>query len=110
MAAAPPYRLSAAALDLDLRVTPKAAHAAIERPRADGDGRVRLRVRVTAPADRGTANEAALRLLARAFGIARGRLSLIAGETGRSKTVRIAGPDAPVIARRIDAYIGALEE
>ncbi|SNR79455.1 DUF167 domain-containing protein [Puniceibacterium sediminis] len=68
---------------LSLRVTPKAsANRVIE-----DDGT--LRIYVTAvPAD-GAANDAVQKLLAKALGIAKTRLSLIQGATSRNKVFRI---------------------
>lgn len=68
---------------VELRVTPGARRDAIA---AEGET---LRVHVTAPADRGAANEAVLRLLSRAMGIAPSRLTLVRGAASRSKRVRI---------------------
>ena len=55
-----------------------------------GGGRV-LKATVTAPAEAGCANEALLRLLARTWRVPRRDFSIIAGLTGRNKTVRVAG-------------------
>ena len=68
---------------LDLRVTPGARRNAVEI--VDGV----IRVHVAAPADRGAANDAVIRLLARALGIAPSRLTLVRGTASRSKVVRI---------------------
>ena len=74
---------------LAVRVTPRSAKPGIGGWRAGADGREALEVRVAeAPAD-GAANEAVIRLLARAFGISRSELSIISGATSRHKRVAI---------------------
>jgi uncharacterized protein (TIGR00251 family) len=60
----------------------------------------RLRVRVTAPAVDGEANAALLRLLAEELDVPRRAVRLVAGETGRNKTVAIEGIDADRLVAR----------
>ena len=50
------------------------------------------RLRLAAPAVDGKANAALRAFLAEAFGVALRNVELVRGETGRSKTVRIAAP------------------
>ena len=68
---------------LALRVTPGARSEGIEL----GEGRVLMKVRAK-PQD-GAANEAVLRLLAEALGVATSRLRLLRGATGRDKLVQL---------------------
>ena len=68
---------------LALRVTPGARKEGIEL--ADG----RLLVKVRARPQDGAANDATLRLLAQALGIAASRLRLVSGATSREKVVRV---------------------
>jgi uncharacterized protein YggU (UPF0235/DUF167 family) len=65
---------------INLRVTPSASRDAVMGWRGDV-----LRLRVAAPAQRGKANDAVLRLLAAALGIERRRLRII---RYRERTVR----------------------
>jgi hypothetical protein len=51
-----------------------------------------LRVAVTAPADKGRANKAILKLLADALGIAPGRIELASGATSRRKVFVVNDP------------------
>ena len=83
-----------------IRVTPRSAKPGIGGWRAGADGRDELEVRVAeAPAD-GAANEAVIKLLAKALGVSRSELSIISGETARNK--RIATPfDAEEARRRL---------
>lgn len=67
-----------------LRVTPRARRTAVE----DGGDGV-LRVRVTAPPENGRANAAVIAALAEALGVAKSRLTLLRGTTGRDKRIRL---------------------
>jgi uncharacterized protein len=69
-----------------VRVVPRSAREGV----AGYEGGV-LRVRLTAPPVEGKANDALARFLAKALGVPRGTISLVAGEKGRNKIVRIAG-------------------
>jgi uncharacterized protein (TIGR00251 family) len=51
----------------------------------------RLKVQLCAPPVDGAANEALRALLARALGVPRAGVAILRGETGRNKTVRVAG-------------------
>jgi uncharacterized protein (TIGR00251 family) len=53
-----------------------------------------LKLRVAAPAVEGRANEALIAFLADSFGVPRRNVTLIRGDTGRAKTVRIVSPTA----------------
>lgn len=68
---------------LELKVTPGARCEAIEL----GQGRVLVKVR--ARPENGKANEAVIRLLASALGVAPSRLQLLRGATGRGKLVQL---------------------
>lgn len=67
-----------------LHVTPGARGSSIQR---DEDGT--LRIRVAEVAEDGKANRAVLKLLARALDVAPSRLTLLRGQTGRDKLVRL---------------------
>jgi len=74
---------------LAIRVTQRSAKPGIGGWRAGADGREELEVRVAAaPAD-GAANEAVVKLLAKALGISRSKLSIVSGATSRHKRVAI---------------------
>ena len=59
----------------------------------------RLRVAVTAPPVDGEANAAVIEALAKAFGVRRAAVTIIRGERGRRKTVRIEGAAAATMQR-----------
>lgn len=56
-----------------------------------------LKISLTAPPADGRANDALIAFLAEHFRVPRARISLIAGATSRSKTLRIAGKSAAEI-------------
>jgi hypothetical protein len=60
-----------------------------------------LRVRVTAPPVGGDANRAVVAVMARALGVRPSAVSIVAGERGRDKLVRIDGLSATEIRSRI---------
>jgi uncharacterized protein (TIGR00251 family) len=76
----------APAATLSIRVVPRSAKEGV----AGCEGEV-PRIRLHAPAVEGKANESLIRFLAGALGVPRGSVTLISGDKGRSKIVRIAG-------------------
>jgi uncharacterized protein YggU (UPF0235/DUF167 family) len=74
---------------LAVRVTPRSARPGIGSWRIGADGRDELELRVAeAPSD-GAANDALLKVLAKALGISRSELSIIAGASARHKRIAI---------------------
>lgn len=67
----------------EVRATPRARRAACTR---DGD---LWKIAVTAPPEEGRANAAVAEALAHALGVAKGRLTLVAGATARTKRFRL---------------------
>lgn len=61
----------------------------------------RLKVRIASPPEDGRANEALLALLARALGIPRARVELIAGASRARKTVVVVGLAVSVVRERL---------
>ncbi len=74
---------------LELLVQPRAS-----RTRAVGEHDGRLKVQLAAPPVDGEANEALVRFLARALGVRGAEVTILRGETGRRKAVRVAGVTA----------------
>lgn len=95
-----PFRAAAAGLCVQLRVAPKAAANRLAGVAADADGALALKVAVTAPADKGKANQAVIKLLAKEWGLAKSDLEIVQGAASRSKTLLIRG-DGPLLMRRL---------
>lgn len=87
-------REDAGGVTFDVLVTPRASREKLG-PMIDG----RLKVAVTAPPVEGEANAAVCALLARALGVARGNVSVLRGDSGRRKTVRVAGVSAAAVTK-----------
>jgi len=81
-------------LTIDIQVVPRAS-----RPAVGGRIGERLRVAVAAPPVDGAANQAVVEALAEAFGVRAREVTIVRGQTGRRKTVSIAGGDAGILAR-----------
>ena len=72
-----------------IRVTPRSAKPGIGGWRAGTGGREELEVRVAeAPAD-GAANEAVVKLVAKALGTSRSAVTIVSGLSSRHKRVRL---------------------
>lgn len=102
------FRLRDEGLDLFVRLTPKSSADAIDGIAASADGRTHIVARVRAVPEKGAANAALERLIAGHLGVPRSRVAVVAGQTGRLKTVRVdadtaairAGLDALPVVRR----------
>ncbi|MCA9530022.1 MAG: DUF167 domain-containing protein [Myxococcales bacterium] len=77
------------AVTFEVRVTPRASREAVRGLRGEA-----LDVALTSPPVEGAANLALRKLLARELGVAAGAVSLIRGERGRVKLVRVEGVTA----------------
>ena len=80
------------AVSLRVHLQPKASREGII---GEADGILKLRV--TAPAVDGRANEACLRLLAKALDLPPSRLQIVSGQHARLKTIRIRSASADAI-------------
>lgn len=84
---------------LELRTTPEGVRIPIRvAPRASRDAVLgvhdgALKIALTAPPVEGAANEALVRLLAKALGVAKGHVQIVQGERSRDKVVVIVGVD-----------------
>ena len=77
-------------MTIDILVQPRAARPGVGPLVGD-----RLRVAVTAPPVDGEANDAVVAALADAFGVRRSAITILRGQSGRRKTVRIEGATLP---------------
>ena len=78
---------------LAVRVTPRGGRDAVEGWVRDDAGRAVLRVRVAAAAADGQANAAVIGLLAKALGLPKSSLVLVAGQTARLKRIAVEDAD-----------------
>ena len=83
-----------------VRLQPKASREEIA---GEADGLLKLRV--TAPPIDGRANEACLRLLAKALDLPISRLRIAAGHHARLKTIQVAETSADMIHARLSAIL-----
>lgn len=81
------FRWDGDALTLEIRVQPRASRDEIVGPHGE-----QLKVRITAPPVDGKANQHLVRFLAKSFGVAPSAVTLVGGETGRDKRLRIQAP------------------
>jgi uncharacterized protein YggU (UPF0235/DUF167 family) len=99
------YRLTATGAVLRVRVTPNAGADRLEGVESRSDGEMVLRTRVSAAPDKGKANAAVIGLLAKSLAMPKSTLGIVAGASGRLKTIAITG-DAIGLAARLEALAG----
>lgn len=103
------YRTRPDGLDLFVRLTPKSSVEAIDGLQATADGATHLAVRVRSVPEKGAANAALEKLLAKRLGLPKRTVSVVAGSTSRLKTVRLTG-DAAELAEAVDTAIRLAEQ
>lgn len=86
-----------------LLAAPRAGRDRIEDIRADADGAGVLKVSVTATPEKGKANDAILKLLAKAWRLPRSSLRIRTGASSRRKTIIVEG-DPTILARRLSEW------
>ena len=91
-----PAKVREDGIDLYVRLTPRSAMDDIDGIDATPDGRSHVKARVRAVPEKGAANAALERLVAKAFGVPGSAVATVAGQTARLKTLRIAG-DPPTL-------------
>ncbi len=96
--AAVPWSLTPDGAVLAVRLTPKGGRDAIDGVDVLADGRAVLAVRVRALPAEGEANEALIRLIAKAVGVPSRDVTLVAGATARLKRLAISGHGPTLIA------------
>lgn len=89
-----PWRETPDGVELAVRLTPRGGAARIEGV-ADWDGQPVLKVRVAAPPVDGAANDALVAFLARALGLPRSAVVLVAGDRARVKRLALKGDGLP---------------
>ena len=79
-----------------IRVIPRAGRSGAAGTRGDA-----LLVRLNAPPVDGAANAELVELMADLLDVARSAVTIVSGERGRSKRVRVSGVDADYVASRL---------
>jgi uncharacterized protein YggU (UPF0235/DUF167 family) len=95
----PPWATVAGGVALHVRLTPKGGRDAIDGIETRADGRAVLKARVRAAPSEGEANDALIRLIAKALGVPPRDVTLAAGATARVKRLLIAGDGPTLIAQ-----------
>lgn len=74
------------AITFTVRVGPRASKNEIV-----GELEGSLKIRISAPPVDGAANEEVVKVLAKAFGVAKSNVTIVSGETSKTKRVRVIG-------------------
>jgi uncharacterized protein (TIGR00251 family) len=82
------YRWEDDTLILSIRLQPRASCDEIVGPH----GAESLKVRITAPPVDGKANQHLIKYLAKTFGVSKGQVTLLKGQSGRDKLLAITAP------------------
>lgn len=83
-------------IELDVQAVPRSSRDEVGKPHGD-----RLKLHVRAPPVEGEANEAIVRLLADVLDLPRQAITLIRGQSGKRKTLRIAGLELDAVRRAL---------
>lgn len=97
--AASPFAAAPDGVRVAVRLTPKASRDSVDGLKPTAAGGVELAVKVTAAPEKGKANAALIRLLAKQWRVAAGDIELVAGETDRHKTLKVRGAAGDLLAR-----------
>jgi len=100
-----PVETSSDGARVTIRVTPKASREGIGGLIENANGVSAIKVAVTAAPEDGKANQAVVKLLAKAWGVPKTSVSVVVGHTSRDKVLSVAG--SPVETARVLAdWIG----
>ncbi|NKK98014.1 DUF167 domain-containing protein [Rhizobium leguminosarum bv. viciae] len=100
-----PWSLFDDHLRLAVRLTPNGGRDALDGIEADGKGEAFLKARVTAVPEKGKANKALILLIAKSLRIPKSSVSVVSGETGRKKILRIDG-DPKDLVKKLEIFLG----
>jgi uncharacterized protein (TIGR00251 family) len=98
-----PFTTHDAGVAIAVRLRPGASANRIDGIQTMADGSRRLAVRVTAVPEKGKANQAMIKLLAKAWDVPRSQLRVVAGAKGRNKTLLLQG-DPNTHMQMLDAW------
>jgi hypothetical protein len=86
-------------------ILPVRVHPGAKRDAITGTHDNALKISLTTPPTDGRANEALIAFIAELLCLPRGRITLLAGATSRSKTLRITGKSAAEVQTALDPAI-----
>lgn len=95
-----PVSARADGVTVSIRLTPKASANRIQGLAQEADGGCVLKAAVTAAPEKGKANAALIKLLAKAWSLPKTSLTVISGATDRNKVLHIDG-DPALLTKRI---------
>jgi len=101
------YRIAERSLRFSVRLTPKGGRDAVEGWMQGADGAAYLKARVATVPEDGKANAALIAILAKTLGIAKSKVTIVAGATSRLKSVDVSG-DPRELAAQLEALGDAL--
>ncbi len=99
-----PFQVTPEGLRLVVRLTPRAGRDGLDGVATTPDAGTHLRLRLSAPPVEGAANAALIAYLARALGLRKADIQLLAGERSRVKRLLLSG-DGAMLARRVTDWI-----
>jgi hypothetical protein len=94
-----PWQVAADHILLAVRLIPNAGRDRIDGAARLADGAPVLKARVAAVPEKGAANRALVRLIARALDLPASAVTVVSGDTQRLKRLRIAATGAPLLER-----------
>lgn len=94
-----PFAATRDGIRVAIRVTPRAARNHIGEVALGADGDAMLKVSVSAVPDKGKANDAVIKLLAKEWRVPKTSISVASGATDRRKTLLLAGDPATLETR-----------
>ena len=98
-----PIAVDGEAVRLAIKVTPRARKTSLAGQIGDADGRKRIVIRLAAPPVDGAANKALIVFLAAELGVPRSSITILSGDSGRRKSVSIAGIAPEAVSRWLEA-------
>jgi uncharacterized protein YggU (UPF0235/DUF167 family) len=93
-----PWSVAAGGVTVTVRLTPKGGRDALDGVETLADGTCVLKVRVRAAPVEGAANDALIRLVAKAGEVPPSRVMIASGATSRIKRLTIAGDATAIVA------------